>query len=132
MRDFDATSFYLSAIWDKSSVFPKIKTGFAFKPHMNDVYLETFNNQSFNKDSNEAAILKIKFSNPPNLLFQHLLVKEKIKKGEVHRKVIGYIIDALTSVDIQEGDKIRGKVIQIYEGIIYRENFKISSFRKFF
>ena len=42
----------------------------------------------------------------------------------------GYIIDTLTSVDIQEIVKIGGKVIEIYEGVIYRENFKISPFRK--
>ena len=42
----------------------------------------------------------------------------------------GYIIDTLTSVNIQETVKVGGKVIQIYEGVIYRENFKISPFRK--
>ena len=42
----------------------------------------------------------------------------------------GYIIDTLTSVDIQEIVEIGGKVVGIYEGVIYRENFKISPFRK--
>ena len=42
----------------------------------------------------------------------------------------GYIIDTLTSVDIQEIVKIGGQVIQIYEAVIYRENFKISPFGK--
>ena len=42
----------------------------------------------------------------------------------------GYIIDTLTSVDIQEIVKIGGKVIEIYEGVIYRENFKVNPFRK--
>ena len=42
----------------------------------------------------------------------------------------GYIIDYLTSVDIQEIVKIGGKVIEIYEGVIYKENFKVSPFRK--
>ena len=41
----------------------------------------------------------------------------------------GYIIDTLTSVDIQEIVKIGGRVIEIYEGVIYREDFKISPFR---
>ena len=40
----------------------------------------------------------------------------------------GYIVDTLTSVDNQEIVKSGGKVIEIYEGIIYRENFKISPF----
>ena len=42
----------------------------------------------------------------------------------------GYIIQYLTSVDIQEIVKIVGKVIEIYEGVIYRENLKVSPFRK--
>ena len=42
----------------------------------------------------------------------------------------GYIIDTLTSVDICEIVKIGGRVIEIYEGVLYRENFKISPFRK--
>ena len=42
----------------------------------------------------------------------------------------GYIIDTLTNVDIQEIVKIGGKVIEIYEGVIYRENFGNSPFRK--
>ena len=42
----------------------------------------------------------------------------------------GYNIDTLTTVDIQEIVKIGGKVMEIYEGVIYRENFKISPFRK--
>ena len=42
----------------------------------------------------------------------------------------GYIIDYLTSVDIQEIVKIGGKVIEIYESVNYRKNFKVSPFRK--
>ena len=39
-------------------------------------------------------------------------------------------IDTLTSVDIQEIVKIGGKAIEIYEGVIHREKFKVSPFRK--
>ena len=42
----------------------------------------------------------------------------------------GYSIDTLTSVDIQEIVKIGGKVIQFYEGVIYKEDFRIIPFRK--
>ena len=42
----------------------------------------------------------------------------------------GYIIDTLTIVDIQEVIKIGVKVIEIYEGVSYRENFEISPFRE--
>ena len=43
---------------------------------------------------------------------------------------IGYMIETLTSVDIQEIVKIGGKVIQIYGGVIYRESLKVSPFKK--
>ena len=128
--DFDATSLYPSAMWDANSVYPKIESGFAFKPHTNDVYVEAFNNQSFNEDGDESAILTIKYYNPPDRIFQHLAIEEKVKKLEVNEMRNGYIIDTLTSVDIQEIVKIGGKVIEIYESVIYRENFKVSPFRK--
>ena len=127
--DFDATSLYPSAMWDKNSVYPKIETGFALKPHMNKT-VEAFNNQTFNQDGDESAILTIKYYKPPNLIFQHLPVKEKVKNIEVNRMRNGYIIDTLTSVDFQEIVKIGGEVVEIYEGVIYRENFKVSPFRK--
>ena len=130
MMDFDATSLYPSAMWDENSVYPKKETGFAFKPHMNKTYVDAFNNQTFNQDGDESAILRIKYYNPRNLIFQQLPVKEKVKNVEVNRMRNGYIIDALTSVDICEIVKIGGRVIEIYEGFIYRENFKISPFRK--
>ena len=60
MMDFDATFLYPSAMWHENSVYPKIETGFAFKPHMNNVYVEAFNNQTFNQDGDESAILRIK------------------------------------------------------------------------
>ena len=44
----------------------------------------------------------------------------------------GYITQVLTSVDIQEFFKIRGKLIEIFEGVIYRENFIINPFEKVF
>ena len=127
---FDGNCLYPSAMWDEKSVYPKIETGFAFKPHMNDVYVEAFNNQTFNEDGDESAILTIKYHNPHDLIFQHLPIKEKVKKVEVNRMGNGYIIDTLTSVDIQEIVKVGGRVIEIYEGVIYRENFKVSPFRK--
>ena len=45
--DFDCTNLYPSAMWDKSSIYPKIETGFAFTPDMNDELVEKFNNQTF-------------------------------------------------------------------------------------
>ena len=45
---FDATSFtslYPSAMWDIDSVFPKIETGYTFKPYMNDMFVNDFNSK---------------------------------------------------------------------------------------
>ena len=124
--DFDAVSLYPSAMWDEKSIYPRIETGYAYTGDMNDELVEKFNNQTFTQGS---AILKIKYYNPKNLIVQHLPVKEKEKKIEINRMRNGYIIDHLTSVDIQEIIKIGGKVTEIYEGVIYRENFKVSPFR---
>ena len=127
---YDGNSLYPFAVFDEKCTYPKIETGFAFKPHMNDVYVKAFNDQTFNEDADESAILRIKYYNPPDLVFQHLPVKEKFQKVEVNGMRNGYIIDTLTSVDIQEIFKIGGKVIEIYEGVIYRENVKMSPFRR--
>ena len=40
---------------------------------------------------------------------------------EINRMRNGYIIDTLRSVDIQEIVKIGGKVIEIYEVVIYKK-----------
>ena len=100
---------------------------------MNTTYVDAFNIQNFNQNGKESAILAVKHYNPPDLIFQHLPVKEKVKNIEVNRMRNGFISDTITSVDIQEIVKIRGRVIETFEGVIYRENFKTSfqkSFRK--
>ena len=79
MMDFDATSLYPSAMWDEKSVYSKIETGFAFKPHMNNVYVEAYNIQTFNQDGDESAILTIKYYNPPNLNINICQLKKKLK-----------------------------------------------------
>ena len=45
---FDCNSLYPAAMWDERSVYPKMETGFVFKPHLHDVYVDAFNIQSFN------------------------------------------------------------------------------------
>ena len=57
-------------------------------------------------------------------------MKRKVKNIEDSRIRSGYIIDTLTSVDIQETVKFAGRVIQNYEGVVYGENFRISPFKK--
>ena len=117
--DFDAIWIYISAMYDKKSVYHDIETGFAFKLHMNNVYVKSFNDQTFNKDGYESAVSKTKCYSPPDLIFEHLPVKEKVKNIEVTRMRNGYFIGTLTSVDIEDIVKIGGKVIQIYAVFLY-------------
>ena len=104
--DFDAVSLYPSAMWDEKSLYPRIETGYAYTREMNNELVNKFNTGNFNQGS---AILKIKYYNPKNLIVQHLPVKEKENKIEINRMRKGYIIDTLTSVDIQEIVKIGEK-----------------------
>ena len=116
--DYGATSLYPSTMWDKNSVCPRKESRFAFESDMNDIYVEAFNNQTFNQDGNESGILRKKYFKPPYLIFQHLPIKEKVKNVEINRMRNGFIIDTLTSVDICEIFEIGGVVIEIYEGVI--------------
>ena len=114
-------------MWDENSISPRIETVYAYTKDMNDELVEKFNTEKFTKGS---ARLKHKYYNPKNLIVQHLPVKKREKKLQTNRMWNGYIIDTLTSVDIQEIVKIGGKVNQIYEGDIYREIFQVSPVRK--
>ena len=114
-------------MWNEISIYPKIENGYAYTTDMNVELVEKFKTGNFPQGS---AILKIKNYNTKNLIVQHLPVKDRENKMENNRMRNGYITDTLTSVDTQEINKIGGKVIQIYEGVIYRENFRVSPFRK--
>ena len=114
-------------MWDKKLIYPKIEKGYAFASETNDELIEKFNIQFFTQGS---AILKIKNYNLKNLIVQQIPVKEKEKKIEINCVRNGYIKEVLTSIDIQEIVEIGVKVVQIYEGVIYREHFKISPSEK--
>ena len=109
MMDPNATSFYPSAIWDELSVDPKLDIGSACEHYMNNIHVEAFSNRTFKQDGNENAISKIKLSNPPNPILQHLPVNEKVKNIEVNRMPNVYFIDSLTIVDIKENVKLEKK-----------------------
>ena len=70
----------------------------SFTKFMNDELVEKIKTVIFTQGS---AILKVKYCIPKNLIAQQLPVK-KGKKSEVNTMRNGYIIDTLTSVDIQE------------------------------
>ena len=130
MMNFDAMSLYTSAMLDEKSVHPKIESGFVFKPHMKNVYVEALQNQFSNKDGIESAVLKIYITISLNLNFNISVKKKKYKKLEADRMRNGYVIQYLNCVDIQDMVKTRSKLIKNYQGVIYRENFKVSPFRK--
>ena len=94
---------------------------------MDDELVLKFNNDKFTKRS---ATFKMKYYNPKSLIGQHLPVKEREKKFEINPMRSGYFIDHLIFADNQEIVKIGGKVVEIYEGVIYRDNFKITPFRR--
>ena len=103
--DFEAVSSYPSAMSDEKSIYPRIETSYAYTPDMNNEPVENFNSGNFTQGS---AIFEAKF-HPKHLIIQHLPNKEREKKMEMNRMRIAYIVDTLTSVDIQEIVKIGGK-----------------------
>ena len=113
LGDLDAVSLYPSAMSDPKSIYPREETGYVYSPNMNDELVENIIHQTFTQG---GALLKIKYFNTKNLIVQHLPVKEPVNKMEINCMRNGYIIDTLTSVDIQEIVNIRGKVTEICEG----------------
>ena len=74
--NFDAMSLYPSSMWYKNEIYCKIES------HLNITYVVAFIYQTFNPGGNESAILKIKDYNLPDLIFQHLPVREKLENIE--------------------------------------------------
>ena len=56
---------------------------------------------------------------------RHLPVKERIKKIELYRIRIGFVVDTLTSVDFEEIVNT-GVVFKIDEAVIYKEKFEVN------
>ena len=94
------------------------------------MFLYDFNIKTFNEDGKDSAIFKKYILQSTYLIFQHLPVKGKVRRTVVNRMAKGSITDTLTSVDFCEIVKMGGQVTRTYEGVIYREDFKISPFRK--
>ena len=112
---------------DPESIYPRIETGYAFTQDMNKALVEKFNNQTFTQGS---AILKINFYNRKDLIIHHISAKGRVNKMEINRIRNRYIVDVLTVFEIQENFKIGSKVVQIFEGVIHCELFKVSAFKK--
>ena len=107
--DFDAKSLYPWEIWDEKAKYYRNETGYAFTPDMNDEIVEKLNPQTLTQC---GAIKKVLCYYPSDLIFQHLLVREKVKKTEINTTRRGCLIDTLISIHIQEIAKLGGKVIK--------------------
>jgi hypothetical protein len=139
---FDATSLYPSAMWDSASEFPDSTSARAFMAEEEQEILDLFNSQKFRP---RTGFFRIKYHYPPDNFLQHLPVKENIRRPcrdtyhskpydktyEVSRFRNGYAEAHLSSVDIQEIVRTGGKIIQIYEGIVYERNLPESPLRSF-
>ena len=51
--NFDATSLHPNAMFDENKIYPRIETGYAFKPHMIDISVKVFNNKIFIQGGND-------------------------------------------------------------------------------
>ena len=142
---FDATSLYPSAMVDKDSEYPDAISARAFKKEEEQEFLKLFNSQQFRP---RTAILTVLYEYPDNLFFQPIPAKDKInttipdvdeygnvskimKKDDLIRFRNGTIHDTLSSVDIQEIVKAGGRIIKIYEGIVYEKNLEVNPYEKF-
>ena len=80
--------------------------------------------------------MRVRYSNPKNLTFQQLPVKEivvldgKRYKDFKNKLRNGYVTQVLTIVDIGESVKTCDKICEIFEGNLCQENLKASPFKK--
>ena len=75
---YDFNSLNPSAQIDIISTWPKIEAVCPFKKHMNDSIFSLFISGRW-IELNRSAFLTVKYHEPENLVFQHLLVREKTK-----------------------------------------------------
>ena len=125
--DFDATNIYPSAMWDDEGVYLNLENGYVFTVDMNIDLVEKFISGNFNQGS---ATLKNKYYNRPDVIYQHLPVKERVQKTEVNRNRNGYNKDTLISVDIKKIIRIGAKIFQNFEGALYEEDFRVNIFKR--
>ena len=116
LMEFDATSLNLTAKGDEKSINKKSETGYSFNSGMKNEVVEIFNSQAFIQVSGISEMLKY---NPKDSKIQQLQGKEGVRKTEMARMRTACTIDALTGVDIQEIVEVDGKILKIYERVIY-------------
>ena len=115
---YDFNSFYPSAQADKDSTWPATETAYPFRKYMGDTVCEIFNSGRWNDLNRSASI--IKYDNPKNIIFQHVLIREKTnnpyKEKYINHSRNAGIIDTLNSADIVEIVKRRAVILEVHEG----------------
>ncbi|ESO96535.1 hypothetical protein LOTGIDRAFT_159950 [Lottia gigantea] len=113
---------------DLDSEYPKAESGRPVLPEENKELVKLFNEQKFRP---RTAILKVWFQYPTNMFFQPIPAKDTFTNKEGNKETgtkirfrNGFFSEVLTSVDIQEIVKAGGRIIRIFDGIVYEENFK--------
>ena len=94
---------------------------------MNDEFVERFNSNIVNQGT---AILKVKYYNPPELIFQHPPVEERLNIIEGIGMGNVFIIETVTSFDIKGIIRVGGRIIELCEGVIHRERLKVNPFKR--
>ena len=92
--------------------------------------METKETEKVKAKSGTAKILLL----PSFKFVQHVSVNEKRRKTRTSSKQVKNRIftDTLTSVEFQENEKlVQQSVIEIYEGILFKESFNFPPLRRF-
>ena len=96
---------------------------------MNHDLVKRFNRNIFVTETTEdstanSRILQINYCHPKRIIVQHVVVNEEVEKEEMKMLRTGITTDTLTSVDIRRIVRIAGTVIEIDEGVLYKDNSK--------
>jgi len=130
---FDANSLYPSAMYDDNSEYPVASSAKPISDKQKLRYVKLFNEQTFRP---RCGIFSVFYTYPDNLFFQPIPAKDVVKKDtgekvDLIRFRNGEIFDTLTSVDIQEIVRCGGKILKIYDGIVYSEIYTESPFKSY-
>lgn len=128
MTVLDVNSLYPSAMAYLDSEYPRIESARKFKKTEEREILNKFNTQTFRP---KTGIFKILYEYPNDMFFTPIFCKDSVNKIEVLRSRTGKCCDILTSVDIQEIVRCGGRIIKIFDGIVFEENFEVNPFREF-
>ena len=79
-NNFDATRVYPCPMFDKSNVYPKTDTGFAFEPPMNDTFVNDFIFETYNQDGNDSESFIKNDTTNQILNFNNYRFEKKLKK----------------------------------------------------